>query len=104
MTNSNENQSVALDHLASVIAEHKALGVQADAIKARREELAAEIKAAIGDAVVGTVGGVEVVTVPFRTNSNIDAKIVLDVAPAVHALALRVTPYRPVLHKKAKKK
>jgi hypothetical protein len=93
-------ETVALDSLASVIAEHKALGVQEKAIKERRDQLTSIIREAIGEAVTGTVGGVVVVTVPFRTNSNVDAKVVAELAPAVHAQALRLTPYRPVLHKK----
>ena len=93
-------ETVALDSLASVIAEHKALGVQEKALKERRDQLTSIIREAIGEAVTGTVGGVVVVTVPFRTNSNVDAKVVAELAPAVHAQALRLTPYRPVLHKK----
>jgi hypothetical protein len=98
-----KQDAVSLDHIASIIAEHKALGVQEASIKDRRAELADEIREAIGEAVEGTVGGTVVITVPFRTNSNIDAKVVLDLAPAIHAQALRVTPYRPVLHAKKKK-
>lgn len=97
---SNTPDTVALDSLASVIAEHKALGVQEKALKERRDELTSIIREAIGEAVSGTVGGVVVVTVPFRTNSNVDAKVVAELAPDVHAQALRLTPYRPVLHRK----
>ena len=44
------------------------------------------------------MGGVVAVKVPFRTNSNIDAKIVKELAPDIHAEALRLVAYRPVLH------
>jgi len=97
---SNTNDTVALDLFASVIAEHKALGIQEKVIKERRDQLTSIIRSAIGEGVTGTVGGVPVVTVPFRTNTNVDAKVVAELAPEVHAQALRLTPYRPVLHQK----
>jgi predicted phage-related endonuclease len=95
---SNQDTRVALDAITAVIAEHKALGVQAKAIEERRKELGARILEAIGESVEGTVGGVVAVKVPFRTNSNIDAKIVKELAPDIHAEALRLVAYRPVLH------
>lgn len=91
-------QQVAADAHAAIIAEHAALIVQEKALKARKDELTARLREIAGEATELTVGGVVVVTVPFRTNSNVRANVVKDLAPEVYNVALNITPYRPVLH------
>jgi len=94
-----EDKRVALDHIAGTIAQHRALTDLLSDMKERSDALGEQIKAALGENIVGTVDGVDTVTLPFRENTSLDRKAVQAILDAdTFASVLRHTQYRPLRH------
>lgn len=89
-----ERSVATLDHLADVRYRYR---VAKDALKAAEEAVAAvesEVKAAIGDAEVGTVNGLPAFRWTNVTARKLDAKALAEELPDVHANYYRETVYR----------
>lgn len=104
VTDTESTQRIALDALRDVIAQHAILTELAKDFSERAGLLAAEIRTALGEAVVGTVDGVDLVLSPFRVNTHLDKQVIQAADPALYERAVRTTPYRPLINKTDKGK
>lgn len=95
-------QRIALDDIQSVIVSHAMLGEMIAELTDRQKALAGTIRDALGEATVGTVGGVDTILSPVRVNTHLDKQVIKDADPALYASAIRTTPYRPLINKTPK--
>ena len=99
---SDNEQRVELDALRDTIQQHAILLEMAKEFQDRAAALGATIRDALGEAVVGTVDGADVILSPFRVNTHLDKQIIKDSDPALYERAVRTTPYRPLINKTEK--
>jgi hypothetical protein len=99
--NGPDAERITIDYLAADVAKHEALVALIADLKKQADESADKIKAALGEYVVGTIAGVDRVSLPYRTRKGgIDGTAVkaLLTPEQLARVTKPDTGYRPLIH------